>query len=360
MKDLIKEAVSRGESPSADDDLEDTIRAHETKVRVVGCGGAGCNTVSRLTEEGVIGAEAIAINTDAQHLLATRAPHKILIGKHLTKGLGAGSLPQVGERAALESEDALRDAIAGVDLVFATCGLGGGTGTGSIPVVSQIAKESGALTIAVTTLPFHVEGAIRMENAKAGLARLREAADTTIVVPNDKLLDVAPNLPMQKAFRVVDEVLMRSIKGITELITKPGIVNLDFADLRTIMRGGGVAMIGIGEAEGQGRCRRAMAEALKNPLLDVDLSKAKGCLVNVVGGESMTIGEAEQAVELIYNRIDPNARIIWGTNVDKRMGSRVRIMIVLTGVQSRQILGPRRGGKQARDLPEERFQVVGR
>lgn len=321
-------------------ELEKVLASLTTTIKVVGCGGAGTNTISRCLEGGVTGGDLIAVNTDAQHLLMTNAPHKILIGRHLTKGLGAGSIPRIGEDAARESEQDVRAAVGHADMVFVTCGLGGGTGTGSAPVVAQIAKETGALTIGVVTLPFSVEGFVRMENAETGLKQLRETCDTVIVIPNDKLLDVVPNLSLNAAFKVADEVLMRSIKGITEMITKPGLVNLDFADLKTVMRRGGVAMIGLGEAEGENKAVNAVVEALNSPLLEVDISEATGALVNVTGGEDMTISEAERVVEEIYSRVDPNARIIWGTTVDVELKRSIRAMLVITGVKSKQILGP--------------------
>jgi cell division protein FtsZ len=321
-------------------ELEKVLASLTTTIKVVGCGGAGTNTISRCLEGGVTGGDLIAVNTDAQHLLMTNAPHKILIGRHLTKGLGAGSIPRIGEDAARESEQDVRAAVGHADMVFVTCGLGGGTGTGSAPVVAQIAKETGALTIGVVTLPFSVEGFVRMENAETGLKQLRETCDTVIVIPNDKLLDVVPNLSLNAAFKVADEVLMRSIKGITEMITKPGLVNLDFADLKTVMRRGGVAMIGLGEAEGENKAVNAVVEALNSPLLEVDISEATGALVNVTGGEDMTISEAERVVEEIYSRVDPNARIIWGTTIDVELKRNIRAMLVITGVKSKQILGP--------------------
>ena len=325
-----------------DEELEEILAGLTTTIKVVGCGGAGTNTITRCLESGITGAELIAINTDAQHLLQSPAPHKVLIGRHLTRGLGAGSIPKIGEDAARESEQDIRTAVGHADMVFVTCGLGGGTGTGSAPVVAEIAKETGALTIGVVTLPFSVEGMIRMENAEAGLKRLRETCDTVIVIPNDKLLDVVPNLSLNAAFKVADEVLMRSIKGITEMITKPGLVNLDFADLKTVKKRGGVAMIGLGEAEGENKAVNAVVEALNSPLLEVDISEATGALVNVTGGEDMTISEAERVVEEIYSRIDPNARIIWGTTVDPSLKKNIRAMLVITGVKSKQILGPAR------------------
>lgn len=323
-------------------ELEEILAGLTTTIKVVGCGGAGTNTISRCLEAGVTGTDLVAINTDAQHLLESTAPHKVLIGRHLTKGLGAGSIPKIGEDAARESEQDIRAAVGHADMVFITCGLGGGTGTGSAPIVAQIAKETGALTIGVVTLPFSVEGLIRMENAEAGLKRLRETCDTVIVIPNDKLLDVVPNLSLNAAFKVADEVLMRSIKGISEMITKPGLVNLDFADLKTVMKRGGVAMIGLGESEGENKAVNAVVEALNSPLLEVDISEATGALVNVTGGEDMTISEAERVVEEIYSRIDPNARIIWGTTVDPSLKKNIRAMLVITGVKSKQILGPSR------------------
>jgi cell division protein FtsZ len=323
-----------------DEDLEKVLESLTTTIKVVGCGGAGTNTISRCYGAGINGAELIAVNTDAQHLLLTQSPYKILIGRHLTRGLGAGSLPQVGEEAAKESEQDIRDAIVPADMIFITCGLGGGTGTGSAPIIAQIAREAGALTIGVVTLPFSVEGQVRMDNADAGLKRLREVCDTVIVIPNDKLLDIVPNLALNAAFKVADEVLMRSIKGITEMITMPGLVNLDFADLKTVMKRGGVALIGLGEAEGDNKAVDAVTEALNSPLLEVDITEATGALVNVTGGNDMTLREAEKVVEEIYTKIDKNARIIWGTTIDQTMKKSIRAMLVITGVKSKQILGP--------------------
>ena len=334
---LTRQVVDRSVK---DRELEEILAGLTTTIKVVGCGGAGTNTISRCIVSQISGAELIALNTDAQHLLLSESPNKVLIGRHLTHGLGAGSLPQIGEEAAKESEQDIRDALGRADMVFVTCGLGGGTGTGSAPVVAQISKESGALTIGVVTLPFSVEGVIRMENAESGLKRLRDICDTVIVIPNDKLLDIVPNLSLNSAFKVADEVLMRSIKGITEMITMPGLVNLDFADLKTVMKRGGVAMIGLGEAEGENKAVNAVIEALNSPLLEVDISEATGALVNVTGGEDMTISEAERVVEEIYSRVDPNARIIWGTTVDPKLKRNIRAMLVITGVKSKQILGP--------------------
>jgi len=353
MESIIKEAISRaGVSPmpiigDTDKELQEILEQLKTNIVVIGCGGSGSNTIQRITEEGITGAELYAINTDAQHLLNIKVSKKILIGRSRTKGLGAGSLPQIGQDAAQESKVAIEKAVGNADLVFITCGLGGGTGTGSAPVVAEIAREAGALTIAVVTLPFSVEGQIRMDNAEAGLERLRDAVDTVIVVPNDKLLEVVPHLPLQTAFKVCDEVLMRSVKGITELITKPGLVNLDFADVRVIMQKSGVAMIGLGEAEGENKAIESIQKALRSPLLDVDVSGATGALVNVVGGPDMTIAEAESVVNELYTRIDPKARLIWGAMVDPDLENMVRTMVVITGVKSPQILGKNTSGNIA-------------
>lgn len=350
MRSIVEAALARSEEegrlhtrvPETNDinaELEELLRDLRTVIKVVGCGGGGSNSTERMANEGIKGAELVAINTDAQHLLRVNADKKILIGRKKTRGLGAGSLPQVGEEAALESVDEIRAVVEGSDMVFITAGLGGGTGTGSAPIVAEAARDAGALTIAVVTLPFGVEGHVRRMNAEAGLERLREVADTVIVVPNDKLLEVVPRLPLQAAFKVSDEVLMRAVKGITELITKPGLVNLDFADVRTVMQNGGVAMIGLGEAEGEMKAVEAVQKALRSPLLDVDISGATSALVNVVGGPDMTIAEAESVVQEVYSRIDPDARVIWGAQVDEELENTVRTMLVVTGVKSPQIYG---------------------
>jgi cell division protein FtsZ len=345
MESIIKEAISRaGESRmpvlgDTDDELVKILQELKTNIVVVGCGGSGSNTIQRMSEEGVVGAELYAINTDAQHLLHIKVPRKILIGRNRTRGLGAGSLPQIGQDAAQESKADIEKAVDNADMVFVTCGLGGGTGTGAAPIVAEIARDAGALTIAVVTLPFSVEGSIRLDNAEAGLERLRDIVDTVIVVPNDKLLEVVPHLPLQTAFKVCDEILMRSVKGITELITKPGLVNLDFADVRVIMQKSGVAMIGLGEAEGENKAVESVQKALRSPLLDVDVSGATGALVNVVGGPDMTIAEAESVVNELYTRVDSKARLIWGAVIDPDLENIVRTMIVVTGVKSPQILG---------------------
>jgi cell division protein FtsZ len=325
----------------ANEELEAVLAQLRTRIKIIGIGGAGCNTITRIVEEGITGAELYAANTDAQHLLHTKSPHKVLLGRRLTKGLGAGSLPHVGEQAAKESEEELRQILSESDMIFVTCGLGGGTGTGAIGSVASIAREMGALTVAVVTMPFTGEGRIRAENAEWGLEKLRENADTVIAIPNDRLLELVPRLSLNAAFKVADEVLMRSIKGITELVTKPGMVNLDFNDIKTIMKGGGVAMIGLGESQaaGEERAIEAIDEAINSPLLEVDITSSTGVLVNVIGGEDMSVSEAEKVAEEVQRRVSPNARIIWGATVDPSLRHVLRVMLVATGVKSKQILG---------------------
>ena len=356
MRSLVDDALSReptmgagGETEAdaafqdqrVDAELEQILRSLKTNIKIVGVGGAGTNTIARVYDEGVVGAEIYAANTDAQHLLVLHVPHKILLGRRVTRGLGAGALPQVGEEAAREAEDDLKKLLADTHICFVTAGLGGGTGTGGAPVVARMAKEMGALTISIATLPFRGEGRMRMENAEWGLERLRDASDTVIVIPNDKLLDLVPRLSLNAAFKVADEVLMRSIKGLTEVITRPGLVNLDFNDVKTVMKGAGVAMMGLGESDapGEERIQEAIDQAINSPLLEVDISEANGVLVDVIGGTDMTIAEAERAAEEIQSRVGQNARIIWGAAVDPALDKTVKVMLVATGVKSKQILG---------------------
>jgi cell division protein FtsZ len=345
------ESMQQGANPE-DDELRRVLASLRTNIKIVGCGGAGCNTINRIVEEGIVGADIFALNTDAQHLLTVHAPHKILIGRRSTRGLGAGSVPQIGGEAAREAEDEIRSGLMNSDIVFITCGLGGGTGTGSAPEVARIAKELGALTIAIVTQPFTAEGVVRMQNAEYGLDKLQENTDTVIVIPNDKLLEIVPRLPLNAAFKVADEILMRSIKGITEIITKVGLVNLDFADLKTIMKGGGVAMIGIGESDDDDRAMKAVNAALDSPLLEVDIHDATGALINVSGGESMTVSEAELVAAEIHKRVNPMARIIWGAQIDPELRDTIRVMLVITGVKSKQIFG-----KSLRKTGEARFGI---
>jgi cell division protein FtsZ len=344
-------------SSDIDRELEELLSKVKARISVVGTGGAGNNTMTRLAEVGIEGAEIIAVNTDAQDLLYTSAEKKVLIGRELTQGLGAGAIPQVGEEAARESEGELERAIRGSDLVFIACGLGGGTGTGSAPVIAEIAQKSGALAVAIVTFPFAMEGQRRRDNAEMGLEKLVKVADTVIVIPNDRLLDIAPNLPLSSAFKVSDEILVRAVKGITELITRPGLINLDFADVRAVMEGGGVAMIGLGESDTENRAFEAIDKAINSPLLTIDITGAKGALVNVVGGEDLTLSEAEQVVEMVSQRLDPKANVIWGAQITGNMEGLLRVMLVITGVKSTQIFGREREvlppARERGDLKEE-------
>jgi len=331
-----------------DEELAKIVEQLKVNIKIIGCGGGGSNTVNRCMEEGIFGAEMIAANTDAKHLLTIKAHRKVLLGKRLTRGLGAGALPQVGEEAAREAEEDLINAMGKIDIAFVTAGMGGGTGTGSAPIVAELAKRQKALVISVVTLPFSAEGRVRMENALYGLEKLKRNSDTTIVIPNDKLLQLVPRLPLDQAFKVADEILMEALRGLTEIITKPGLVNLDYADIKTIMSGGGVAMIGIGEsdASGSNKVEQAVQEAITSPLIEADISEARGALVRVVGDDQMTVAEAEAAVRLVQQRISPNARIIWGASIDPSMKGTIKVLVVLTGVRSPYILDQKTGSNQ--------------
>lgn len=329
-----------------DAELEFWLSKQKATIKVIGCGGAGNNTIDRITEVGVQGAETIAINTDAQDLLYTNADKKILIGREATKGLGAGANPKLGEEAAKENEGEIKKALADSDLVFITCGLGGGTGTGSAPIVADVAKKMGALTVGVVTVPFSMEGQIRYENAMIGLEKLEQVVDTLIVIPNDKLLELVPDLPLNTAFKIADEILTNAVKGIAELVTKAGLVNLDFADIRAIMCNGGVALIGVGESDTETRAEEAVQKALTNPLLDVQIEGANGALINISGGEGMTLDEARKVVEAVSQKLDEHAKIIWGAQISKDLEKNIRVLLVITGVKSPQIFGP---GKKISD-----------
>jgi len=347
--------IKEDEKEEIDKELEAIIAKQKAAIKVFGCGGGGGNTLTRMKEIGIKGAELVAINTDAQDLLYTYADSKILIGKELTHGLGAGSNPQIGEEAAHESEHEIKKKLQGGDMVFVACGLGGGTGTGAAPVVANIAKKLGALTIGIVTLPFTIEGQRRYENAMIGLEKMEHAVDTLIVIPNDKLLELAPDLPLHTAFKVADEILTNAVKGTAELVTKAGLVNLDFADIKAVMTNGGVAMIGVGESDSQDRAGEAVEKAIENPLLDVDISNASGALVNIIGGIDLSLDEAKKVIEAIANKISPSAKLIWGAQLSEDMDKTLRVLLIVTGVKSSQILGPseRRVDKEKEELEEE-------
>lgn len=334
------QSANFGNNP-IDAELEQLLSKQKAKIKVIGAGGAGNNTINRLSEVGIIGSETIAVNTDAQDLLYTNANTKILIGREITQGLGAGSVPQVGEEAARESEHEIRAKLQGADMVFITCGLGGGTGTGSAPVIAEMAKKVNALTVAIVTMPFEMEGQRRYENAAMGLEKLERVVDTLIVIPNDKLLELAPDLPLHTAFKVADEILTNAVKGIAELVTKAGLVNLDFADIRAIMGKGGVAMIGVGESDSENRAVEAVQKAIHNPLLDVDITGSTGALINVSGGPDMTLEEARKVVEAVSEKLAEDAKVIWGAQISEDLANTVRVMLIVTGVSSPQIFGPK-------------------
>ncbi len=323
----------------SDRELEELLSKHRAQIKVIGCGGGGNNTITRMAEVGIEGVETIAVNTDAQDLLYTTCDRKILIGKELTHGLGAGSNPKTGEEAAKETESEIKQSLQSANMIFVTCGLGGGTGTGSAPVVAEIAKKLGALTVGIVTMPFTMEGNRRYENAIIGLERLEAVVDTLIVIPNDKLLELAPDLPLHTAFKIADEILTNAVKGIAELVTKAGLINLDFADIKAVMGNGGVALIGVGESDSENRAQEAVEKALNNPLLDVDISGASGALINVSGGPDLTLAEARTVVETVSSKLDENARIIWGAQIYDDLAKTVRAMMIVTGVKSAQITG---------------------
>lgn len=335
----LKERSSKKELVE-DKELKKIIEKRKTRIKVIGCGGAGNNTLTRLAEVGIFGAETIAINTDALDLLYTDADKKILIGKELTGGLGAGKDPKIGMESARETKDEIKKKLEGADMVFITAGLGGGTGTGSSPVVAEIAKKIGALTVAIVTLPFTMEGKRILMNAKEGLTNLEKVTDTLIVIPNDRLLEIVPDVSLATAFKVADEILVNAVKGIAELVTKPGLVNLDFADVRAIMGEGGLAMIGMGESESENRALEAVEKALNNPLITVDVNGAKGALINVIGGPDITVSESKQIVEAVSKKLSPEAKVIWGTQIEKNLGETIKTLLIVTGVKSPQIFGP--------------------
>ncbi len=325
---------------SADDEeILRFIESSRPKIFVVGTGGSGSNTVNRLTNIGGIkGATLICMNTDAAHLVKTRSERKILLGKKATKGLGAGSDIKLGEEAAVESKEEIRHVLGGAGMVFITCGLGGGTGTGSIATIAHEARELGAITIAIVTLPFSSEGRTRMSNAIEGLDRLKKMADTVIIIHNDKLLSVAADLPLNMAFRVSDEVLASATKGIVEMVTVPGMVNIDFADLKSVLKDSGYAVIGSGEGisvpnSESSRGMIALKNAIDSPMLDADISKSRKALVDIVGGDSLTLREAESIFQEVAGRISPDAMVKWGARIDKEMKKdSVRVLLVVSGV----------------------------
>jgi cell division protein FtsZ len=304
------------------------------QIRVVGVGGGGTNAVNRMIAEGLQGVEFIAVNTDAQALMLSKASRRVRIGEKLTRGLGAGGNPDVGEKAAEESADELYEVLRGSDMVFITSGMGGGTGTGAGPIVARIAKEVGALTIGVVTRPFTFEGHKRSAAAETGINKLKEHVDTLIAIPNDRLLEIVDKrASLQQAFGVADDVLRQGIQGISELITVPGLINLDFADVKTIMSEGGVALMAVGQASGEERAALAAQQAITSKLLDVTIGGARGILFNVTGGPGLTLFEVNQAASIIKETAHPDVNLIFGAVIDENMGDAVRITVIATGFE---------------------------
>jgi len=322
--------------------LQDTINSEiqspgYCRIVVAGVGGAGNNTVTRLMENGVVGAECVAINTDALHLSVSKAHRKILIGEKLTRGLGVGGDPKLGRAAIEESRKRIEDLFTGADIAFITAGLGGGTGTGAAPVVAEIARRKGALTVGVVTTPFRIERG-RMEHAAFALTEMRRQCDTVVVIDNNKLMQLVPQLPINEAFRVADQVLANMIKGIAETISAPSLINLDFADFKTIVRKGGVAIVGVGESDAPNRAEEAVRNALRTPLLDVDYMGAKGALIHVSGDNQMTIEEANRVGEIVAEMMDDDALVIWGARVNPELNGFLKVTLVMTGVNSPHLL----------------------
>jgi cell division protein FtsZ len=304
------------------------------RIKVVGVGGGGSNAVNRMITEGMSGVEFVAINTDAQALLLSNAPHRVRIGDKLTRGLGAGGNPEVGEKAAEESQEDLYEVLRGTDMVFIAAGLGGGTGTGAAPTVAQIAKECGALTIGVVTKPFTFEGSKRLHSAESGINRLKDQVDTLIVIPNDRLLQIVDKrASLQESFRLADDVLRQGIQGISELITVPGLINLDFADVRAIMSEGGAALMAVGKAAGEDRARLAAEQAISSSLLDITIDGARGILFNVTGGPNMTLFEVNQAAAIIKETAHPEVNLIFGAVIDPNLGDEIRVTVIATGFE---------------------------
>lgn len=333
MEFIIQSALEH-----ADNTINQDMEIGRANIKVIGCGGGGSNMVNWLYKKGVKGAEIVALNTDKQHLDMMGADKKILIGRDLTRGLGAGGYANVGMEAAKEQLSEIKEALKGSDMVFVCAGMGGGTGTGSAPVVAQTAKDAGAIVIGTVTTPFTIERA-RVDKAEFGLQQLRAVSDTVIVIDNNRLVQIAGNLPVNQAFAVANELIATMIKGIVEIIAVPSLVNLDYADVKAIMSNGGVSVIGVGEADTERRVEEACKRALTNPLLDVSYKGATGALIHVTGGPDMTLDEVNRVGEVVTESLDADANCIWGARVEESMKGKIRVMTIITGVQSPYVLG---------------------
>ncbi len=335
MKSIVEEAMHK--TAKVEDKLEEF---GAPKIMVIGAGGAGCNAVNRLANMGITGAQLVAVNTDKQHLsMINDELTKILIGKSVTRGLGAGGYPEIGAKAAEVSRNALEEILDGVDMLFLSAGMGGGTGTGSAPIIAQIAKEQGAIVIGIVTYPFALEKA-RLIKAEEGIQNLKEVTDTVVVIDNNRLVELVPNLPIQDAFKVADEVIARTVRGITETITQPSLINLDYADVRSVMSNKGLSVIAVGESKSVDKVNEVVEDTLKNALLDVDIAGASGALIHITGGPELTLGEANAVGEMLTEKIDPKASVIWGSRVDPTFENKIEVISIFTGVNSPYIRGP--------------------
>jgi cell division protein FtsZ len=339
MQDLINEAVQYSQEETLQRDEADDEAFGEPRIVIVGCGGAGNNTVNRLNNIGIDGAETVALNTDKQHLEMIEADTKMLVGKSLTEGLGAGGEPNLGAKATELASGSIKEVLGDADLVIVTAGMGGGTGTGASPVVSKIAKDVGAIVVGMVSTPFEVERA-RLTKAEEGLDKLRQRADSIIVLDNNRLLDYVPNLPVGKAFSVMDQIISETVKGISETITQPSLINLDYADMRSIMGKGDVAAMLVGESSDNNKHEEAVNNALSHPLLDVDYRGATGGLVHITGGPDLSLSEAQSCAKAITGRLKSDANVIWGARIKENFEGKLRVMAIMTGVQSSHILGP--------------------
>ena len=337
VSQMAKEAVNRGATALMDDEVG-TLGVPNPRILIVGCGGSGNNTLNRITHLGVEGAVTVAINTDKQHLDHTRALQKLLVGRHITRGLGAGGDPSTGRRCAEAGREMIRRIVTGADLVFIASGLGGGSGTGICPIVAEEAKAAGALVVGIVTTPFHVERRQRMSRALEGLESLRRTADAVLVLDNNRLLHYVPHLPLDEAFSIMDQLVAEIVKGIVETITLPSLINLDFADVRAIMANGGVTMMLYGESD-RGP-EEVVHEALNHPLLDVDISGATGVLIHVTGGRYMTLDTASQVVDLLTSKVSEDANVIWGARQDAGFGDTIKVMAIITGVGGTDLRSP--------------------
>ena len=334
--------MSFGNNPNFDQS-KDILPSQNAKIEVIGVGGGGSNAVNRMIDSDLEGVSFRVLNTDAQALLQSSAERRVQLGQNLTRGLGAGGNPSIGQKAAEESKDELQQALEGSDLVFIAAGMGGGTGTGAAPVVAEVAKQSGALTVGIVTKPFSFEGKRRMRQAEEGIARLAENVDTLIVIPNDRLKDVIAGAPLQEAFRNADDVLRMGVKGISDIITCPGLVNVDFADVRSVMTEAGTALLGIGIGSGRSRALEAAQAAMNSPLLEAArIDGAKGCVINITGGKDMTLEDMTSASEIIYDVVDQEANIIVGAVVDESMEGEIQVTVIATGFETNQPLKQQR------------------